>query len=671
MTFLIDFFKKWTLFHWLLAGLLLASGSARFITLSDRATHCDDNGFLLNALPALSAFEAADNVSKAWTYAPGQFLVGYPFWSKATTFEAVTRAARMPSAVAATAGTVLFFFLILLLQRQFAWTSHGGAFTAMLAALSMRLMVESQQGYSYAVTYLFAALQILVIVWFVQNGTAWTRWLYAMGAALAVGLVGLFFSYQLLFPSAAAGLTCAIGAGRELFRREKQAPPWLGSVGAACAGVAGFGAAYFWLWKAYLEVLLKNGTNVPPWAQFEIIRWSAAEGLTGYLSAIATKVVLLFSFLTAPIWPALLGATAQLLWGGAMFLLAAAGFLIGLRSSDATRRALALYGGLMLMLMLMANLAGQIPLGVTRHSFILFVPVLGLLLVAELHFSNTPSSRRRWILAAAAGLLLFYARFDEFNAMTANQFDVARVSKEVLARRPLSLVALDCTWDPRIAQVVSKGSAFPCGIVENASAAIRTLEATSEGGTMLLTSHRGDPLTAVAAELQLHPDWKTERIIAIEPRGSTEPIGMVNGGNGFFLAGITRPMKLATGCAVIFGSGWGVREGTADWWRWTDHGGPITFVSSQPEKLTIKGLVVSTTPNNTLRQRLDGNPLANAALSPGTVLDLGMDVAGAPRELELLSANAGIKLPPDTRTFAMQARNWKVTGEKSGPCEIR
>ncbi len=672
MTYLFDFFRKSTRLHWLLFGLLVFSGYARFNTLADRMTHCDDNGFLLNALGADSAAKAADNVSKAWTYAPGQYFVGFPLWSKAATFNAAVKAARMPSAIGATLGMLLFFLVIFLIQRGVGRPDMAGAFTAMIATLSMRAMVESQQGYSYAITYLFVALQLVAMVWIVQrDNLGWTRWFYALGASSFVGMAGLFFSYQMLFPSAAAGLACVIGAWREFKRSDPPTAYWPRPLGFAAAGLVGFGVGYLWLWKTYLEVLVKNGTSVPGWAQFELIRWSAADGISGYLGALSKKVLLLFSLLTAPIWPALVGTTAQLVWGGIVLLLAVLGVWVGWRSKEPGKRLLSLYGAIAVSLMLGANLAGLIPVGVTRHSFILFVPILGLLLCGELSLSQSVAWRKRFFTASVLGLLFFHARFDDFNSVTGNQFDVARLSKEVTTRRPIALVALDCTWDARLAQHISKSTAFPCGVVEDGVAAIKSLEAKPDGGNILFTSHRSDPLIGLAGALQAHPDWKAESLIALQPKGSTEPIGMVNGGNGFFLASITKPVTIQKGCALQFGSGWNVREGGQDWWRWTDHGGTVTVVSSQAEKLTLKGLVTSVTPANVLRLRLNGKPLPDISLNVGVVLNLDVQLSGAPAEFEFLSANAGIKLPPDTRTFAMQIRNWKLVGEKTGPCEIR
>lgn len=635
-------------------------------------TSCDDNGFLLNALGAESAAKAADSVSRAWTYAPGQYFLGFPLWSKAATFDAGVKGARLPSALSATAGMLLFFLVILLIQRHVGWPEKSGIFTAMLAALSMRAMVESQQGYSYANTYFFAALQLLAMVWIVQrNDLGWPRWLYALGASSAVGLVGIFFSYQMLFPSAAAGVACVIGGWREFRRPSEQTFSWTVPAGTAAAGMIGFGAGYWWLWKAYIAVLVKSGTNVPHWAQFEIIKWSAADGISGYLEALAKKVLLLFSFLTAPIWPALVGSTTQLVWGGCILLLAVWGVWFGWRSQEPAKRVLALYGAAAIIMMLGANLAGQIPVGVTRHSFILFVPVLGMVLGGELHLSQNAARRKRFFVAAVVGLLLFQARFDEFSRVTGNQFDVARLTKEVSKRHPTSLVALDCTWDVRVAQQITKNAAFPCGVVEDGAAAIKSLAEKQEGGTLLLTSHRADPLNSLAGALQAHPDWKSESVISIPPKGSTEPIGIVNGGNGFFLASVTKSISVQKGCAVEFGPGWNVREGAADWWRWTDKGGTVTIISSEPEKINLKGLVISATDANALQRRMDGKPVPSIPLNRGTELNLDIQMDGPPKELEFLSANAGIKMPPDTRTFAMQIRNWKFVGDKSGLCKIR
>ncbi len=124
------------------------------------------------------------------------------------------------------------------------------------------------------------------------------------------------------------------------------------------------------------------------------------------------------------------------------------------------------------------------------------------------------------------------------------------------------------------------------------------------------------------------------------------------------------------GCQGRFEEGWYDREGGAgEWWHWSSKLGKIVLASSVREKLTIKGAVGSVMPGNVLEVRLDGKRWREIPLDG--LVNLTVELTGTPRQLELRSRKDGISLPPDTRTFAVRARNFVISGENSGACEVR
>lgn len=131
----------------------------------------------------------------------------------------------------------------------------------------------------------------------------------------------------------------------------------------------------------------------------------------------------------------------------------------------------------------------------------------------------------------------------------------------------------------------------------------------------------------------------------------------------------TRKEVVAKGCQARFEEGWYSREGgPGEWWRWSSKFGKIVLTSAVPEQLTIKGAVGSIAPGNVLEVLLDGKHLREIPLDG--LLDLTVELNGTPRQLELRSRKDGISMPPDTRTFAMRARNVLVSGGSSGACEL-
>ena len=145
----------------------------RFMTLADRMTHCDDTGFLVNALPASGALEAGNLVAKAWTYGPGQFVLGYPLWASAPTWRQTVFAARIPSGIAEMLGLLLIVWLLSKIGFGLKPGLHSprtapfaGLFSAVLALCSLRAMIESQQGYPYAAACAMVALTAALLYQF-------------------------------------------------------------------------------------------------------------------------------------------------------------------------------------------------------------------------------------------------------------------------------------------------------------------------------------------------------------------------------------------------------------------------------------------------------------------------------------------------------------------------
>lgn len=563
----------------LLALLLLGAIACwyRVDTLADRMTHVDDFGFLLHTPLYNGPLGAGDFVSRSWTYAPGQFVAGYPIWSKVDSFRGAVFAGRLPSALLGTAGSLLFLAVIFLVRRRLGAVGWEGILTGTLAVVSMRLMIESQQGYPYVSTMPVAVLQLLWLIYCAgKYRPGIDAALRGIGGVLLIGTGGVWMNYQMA-PMTAAACAGALLLAMSRFPAGHEETPSGGrfraAPGAWASAALGLGAlalSSFFLWSAYLKVLLETNRGVPSWAAFEMLTQKDSGGTVRYAAAMLRKFPDLFSVAALPVWPGILPKALVTACG---LLLVAAAFYGVLRAWSAANRTLAIcsaYGLACILGLFATHLKGTAPFGVTRHSFVLFVPVLAMLLSGEMMLCGSDPARKaesaaRWrkAMLAAAGLSagLFLLAFPAYQRVTDSRVDVAALQRISAERGAIAVIGLDWTWDAAIAQYATKKTAFSGLVGLEMKEGIQALEQVREG-TVVFLSHRDDPLRAPRREeiLASHPDWIIEKVVSLQPEGSTEPAGIINGGNGFFVTTLTKLAPPGGSCELLFSSGWPLKH---------------------------------------------------------------------------------------------------------------
>ncbi len=652
----------------------LAAGLAaffRFLTLTSRMTHCDDTGFLVQGFAAEGAISAGDSIASYWTYAPAQFVLGYPIWSMPNSWPDAIWAARLPSAIA---GTFLGLVIVWLLSRLSAASQispFAGLFSMVLAFCGLRAMVESQQGYPYAVTCLLVALTA-TILYAVSQGRELLeprRLPLLIGSLAAWGALSICFSFQLTISVLASCLALLICAFPELRKpgalRKISGTSWL-----AGGMLSLFGAAVFYkIWVLYLGLRINNNQGLPPWSAFDVVKWHGSP--VDFIQQVLSKWVDLAGYSVTPLWPPIAGTSLTRALGVVLLAL----LLSGLPSLSARRplwqRLIAWYSVLLLVTSFALNLAGKMPFGVTRHSHFLLPALLLLSGFGEANILAWIDSRQRkssafadWLAPIASILLIavFYYSFPQFHQVSRNQFDMPRLVQLVHEKKPLKVVCIGCTFDPMSAQWATRGQMFPLGVVEVGPAddqleqALKMLEKKPAPASIFVVDHRSDPESTLRATK--HPSLTSSLLVGVNPIGSTEMMGMVNGGNGFFIRQITKSDAVPDlpGCKASLLKGWHSREANANgWWRWSEGVPTLMVVTTQDANLTWKGEFLSIK----WPQKLD--ILVNGKLvstwDAKQAIDISFPLRSGENLIQLKAQTPGVQSGLDPRVLSFGLKN--------------
>lgn len=646
------------------ALLVMAAAAAwfRFTTLGERMTHVDDSGFLLHVPFYGSAAGAGDFIAKFWTYAPGQYYFFYWLWSGVNSWPELLYAGRLPSALLATLGSLLFIWLIWKLRAESGYGSLTGILAGALGMLSMRLMVESQQGYSYAVSFPLAVGQLVwMITCFLRSDSLQKQMERAVAGILAIGAVAVWFNYQMVPMTVAAAGACIfvmIRGKRTSAEEGESASPdesLLHKFGPLLGSAMLFAVSLVVLWVKYLGARVQANRGVPGWAAFELLSRKEAGGTAQYLLLLLRKFPDLFAVAAGPVWAAQMPSYATLLVGLALVAVAGYGIHAIWKSSARALFALSAYGVFCIGLLFIVHMLGMAPFGITRHSFVLFAPVLACVLAGEMALCSDAQSQFagtwRKVFAAASGLALiaFIIGFPGFDRLTVNRLDLEALKRIAGEQRAVAVIGMDWTWDPTIRQSVTKNKICDCFVgVDDVNEGIKRLEAAEEG-SILFVSHRADPMRTPRKEdlLKNRPSWYADQIVASPALGATEPWGVENGGNGFFVTAITKPAPPSASCEVRMASGWfdkKTSDGSA--WTYASNGrSQMTMSSPVPVNVRFTASVNATAGGGQLRV-LANDKQAGTFTVPGNIaLDLKGD-AGYTRFTWIMgegSANTGFQ----------------------------
>ncbi|MFN0106891.1 MAG: hypothetical protein ACKV2U_32960 [Bryobacteraceae bacterium] len=447
----------------------------------------------------------------------------------------------------------------------------------------MRLMVESQQGYSYAVSFPLALGQLAwMITSFQRPANIQKQVIRAITGILAIGTVGVWFNYQMIPMTAAAAGACLVPLyrigrktdcdGESGSEHESHLVKW----GALAGSAFLFAASMSVLWVTYLGSRIAANRGVPGWAAFEMLSRKQAGGTAQYLLLLLKKFPDLFAVSAAPLWTALIPNSAVLLIGLALVAVSAYGVHLVWKSNNRVLLALAAYGVSCIGLLFVVHVLGMAPFGITRHSFVLFAPILACVLAGELILCSDSQpafsgiARKTFALASVAALGLFAWGFPGFHRLTENRLDLEALKRIAAEQRAVAIIGMDWTWDPMIRHSATKDKLCDCFVgVDDVNEGIKRLEAVEEG-SILFVSHREDPMRTPRKEdiLKSRPTWYADPIVTSPGFGATEPWGTENGGNGFFVTAITKPAPPSTACEVRLTSGWSDKK-TIDGAAWS------------------------------------------------------------------------------------------------------
>ncbi len=652
----------------------LASGLAaffRFLTLTSRMTHCDDTGFLLQGFAAEGAISAGDAIAAYWTYAPAQFVLGYPIWSMPNSWPDAIWAARLPSALAGTFVGLVIAWLLSRLSVQNQSSPFAGLFSIVLAFCGLRALVESQQGYPYAVTCLLVALTITILYAISQGRELLEprRLPLLIGGLAAWGALSICFSFQLTISVLASTLALLICALPELRKpgafRQIPGTNWL------MGGILSlFGAAVFYkIWVLYLGLRIKNNQGMPPWSAFDVVRWHGSP--IDFFQQVLSKWIDVAGFSVTPLWPPIAGVSLTKALGVVVLVL----LLFSLPSFTSRRplwqRLIAWYSMLLLLTSFVLNLAGKMPFGVTRHSHFLLPALLLLSGFGEANILAWINVRRKdsssfadWVAPIASMILIavFYYSFPQFHQASRNQFDMPRLVQLVHEKKPLKVVCIGCTFDPMSAQWATRGQLFPLGVVEvgpsddQLEEALKMLEKKPAPASIFVVDHRSDPESSLRATK--HPLLTSSLLVGVNPIGSTEMMGIVNGGNGFFIRQVTKSDTApeVPGCKASLLKGWHSREANASgWWRWSEGLPTLMVVTTQDGDLKWKGEFLSIKWPQKVDMLVNGKQVFTWDAKPA--IDISLPLHAGENLIQLKAQTPGIQSGLDPRVLSFGLKN--------------
>ncbi len=647
----------------IVAFAAIAATFFRFFTLADRMTHCDDSGFLIQGLFASDAVNAGHRVASYWTYGPGQFVLGYPLWSIAGNWRNALYALRLPSAIAGTIAAFLTVWLLSKLSADRNLSPFAGMFSAVLGLCSLRAMVESQQGYPYSAACLSVTLTAVLLYWMTRSSPNLDpRRLPLLIGILAVwGSIAVAFSYQMTISIAASMLAILTVAYPDLRKphafQQISSRSWIAGSTLSLAGAAAFG----WIFIHYLSDRLLNNQGVPPWAAFDVIHWTGSP--LQYLQTIVMKWVYFAGFSTTPIWPERIGLSITRWIGFLLMVLVLLGLKSLNRSNPLWQRIIGWYCLWMLIASFFLSLFGKMPFGVTRHSHFLLPALLLLSGFGEANLLTTmkghlkTSTFANWSLAAASAIIVTvsFFSFPTFHMATRNQFDLDRLVRLANDKKPLRILGSDCTFDAAAAQLVSHNQLFACpttggfleGEIEGAMAMLANKKAPA---SIFIVDHRDDPEWQLRPSLKKYPTLRSILLVGIKPIGSTEMIGNINGGNGFFIRQVTKfePGADTLECKASFLTGWHARETSASgWWRWSEGSPTLRVFTNQDLILQWQGTLLSMIWPQKLNILVNGKQVSTWDAKP--TLDFSVPLQAGENVIQLVGQKPGIRSGTDTR----------------------
>jgi hypothetical protein len=538
--------KTWA---FLLIGFSLGVGLwVRFFNLAGRMTHVDDIGLLGNLKGAQSMYEASVNIIGSWTYGPMQYKITWLLIQSAKNFDQLVALARLPSAVF----SALMLLMLVVLWR--AWKAHWsiGFFMVTVAGCSLHSIIDAQQAYPYASTTFYSALCAVVIALSYRLRKQPRDYgILLVGWGLTNWIV-LPASYQnlLLLPGTFLGLATVIFSEIYLSRKFK-----LWWIQIACITAVLLISLYkaVALYKYNMIPLKLAGyASLPGWA-IEETRPSSlfAVEWVGYLWR---RFENLTFYQLSPVWPDLLSPYLIGFGKALLALLILFGMIYVIfkntKRPDIVSIALLIFSSVPILAMATLNYLNEMPFGATRHSQILMVPlvIIFAVIVNTTYLGKAQKVARSGVVVVAGAIcVIFLARYSYFNGVTSNRYDLAAVDDACRSTAAGELWELGVTWNYDLAKLYFPEDYSGCTKVQRMDVFDKKTAlayvADGDGPRVVLVTSQIYHLAKIFDQETLERfrgKLKFEVLAELSPLGSTEPIGNINGGNGFYLTKISK-----------------------------------------------------------------------------------------------------------------------------------
>ena len=186
--------------------------------------------------------------------------------------------------------------------------------------------------------------------------------------------------------------------------------------------------------------------------------------------------------------------------------------------------------------------------------------------------------------------------------------------------------------------------------------ALKMLEKKPAPASIFVVDHRGDPESTLRATK--HPTLTSSLLVGVNPIGSTEMMGMVNGGNGFFVRQVTKSDAATEvlDCKASLLKGWHSREANATgWWRWSEGLPTLMVVTTQDGNLTWKGEFLSIKWPQKLDILVNGSQILT--WDAKQAIDISFPLRSGENLIQLKAQTPGIQSGLDPRVLSFGLKN--------------
>lgn len=504
-------------------AVLCAFLTWRLLMIGTVATHVDDLVPLAEHMRqhgGHGTFSQIIELSRFYTYPPGQFLISLPLTRLAATPEDMLFWFRLPSFLFWMAGLLGGYWL---LRSLLGGTNERLATLAILPVLfSWRGIIESSQGYNYAAA--LPACVLIAALCLTERGQRLHR--HPAGAIVTGLLMGIccWFTYQAIFIAAASLAYLGL---RSIQRRS------LRELLATLVAAVAFAGPVWLVYHICLRYVLAFASGTPRWAG-GVPGSTLGQKLTFPFRAWFEVVQNNFTFLPWG-WPTVV-LTSVVLAVIAIGLIC----LICRREKSGSLLPVLGWVACVMVVFLVGPYLGKFPLGATRHSFVLQWPLV-LLWAAALSALPLSVSTYRSIIVLAS--IVFVAALPQLVERIRGRVDL-RLIEHYLRRHPESRIVDSpggFTWDFMLIAANDPERWLPRMRWHNQFSDIDEAAKFLAGTeTSFMVSHRG-PLGPETKDALRRAGFRQILSLSeIKPTGSNELSGNINGGNGFYFYELRR-----------------------------------------------------------------------------------------------------------------------------------